>query len=192
LDEPEAVRSARVKGADLGCTSVSGATAALLSILAATLGAHTVVEVGTGTGISAAALLAGMNDDGILTSIDVEAENQRVARELLTALGYDHVRTRLIAGRPIEVLSRMTDDAYDIAFVNADAAEYPAILHQAQRLLRPGGMVIFSGVQPTGAGGRDPETVAINDIVATVRDADHWLPMLLPVGSGVLAAVLRT
>lgn len=186
------MRSARVKGTDLGCTSVSGATAALLSILAASLSAHTVVEVGTGTGISAAALLAGMDDDGILTSIDVEAENQRVARELLTALGYDHVHTRLIAGRPIEVLSRMTDDAYDIAFVNADAVEYPAILHQAQRLLRPGGMVIFSGVQPTGAGGRDPETVAINDIVATVRDADHWLPMLLPVGSGVLAAVLRT
>lgn len=191
MDESEAIRTARAKGADLGCTTVSGSTAALLSVLAATLGATTVVEVGTGAGISAAALLAGMDEDGILTSIDVEAENQRVARELLTALGYDHVRTRLIAGRPIEVLSRMTDDAYDIAFVNADAAEYPTILQQAQRLLRPGGMVIFSGVQPTGEGGRDPETVAINDIVATVRDADHWLPMLLPVGSGVLAAVLR-
>jgi predicted O-methyltransferase YrrM len=191
LDESEAIRTARAKGADLGCTTVSGSTAALLSVLAATLGANAVVEVGTGTGVAAAALLAGMDEDGILTSIDVEAENQRVARELLTALGYDHVRTRLIAGRPIEVLSRMTDNAYDIAFVNADAAEYPTILQQAQRLLRPGGMVIFSGVQPTGEGGRNPETVAINDIVATVRDADHWLPMLLPVGTGVLAAVLR-
>ncbi len=191
MDESEAIRTARAKGADLGCTTVSGSTAALLSVLAATLGANAVVEVGTGTGVAAAALLAGMDEDGILTSIDVEAENQRVARELLTALGYDHVRTRLIAGRPIEVLSRMTDNAYDIAFVNADAAEYPTILQQAQRLLRPGGMVIFSGVQPTGEGGRNPETVAINDIVATVRDADHWLPMLLPVGTGVLAAVLR-
>jgi predicted O-methyltransferase YrrM len=185
------VRAARGKGAELGCADISPSTAALLGVLAASLQAETVVEVGTGSGISAVALLGGMTDDGVITSIDVEAENQRVARELLTALDYDHVRTRLIAGRPLEVLSRLTDDAYDIAFINTDPVEYPAILHQAQRLLRSGGMVIFTGVSPTGEGGRDAESVATHDILATVRDADHWLPMLLPVGSGVLAAVLR-
>ena len=190
-EEPEAVRHARVKGAELGCADVDPATASLLTVLAAALGAMTVVEVGTGAGIGASALLAGMADDSVITSIDVEAENQRIARELLAALEYDHVRTRLITGRPIEVLSRLTDRAYDIAFVNADPIEYPAILHQAQRLLRPGGMVMFAGVQPTGEHVRDPESLAINDIIAAMRDADHWLPMLLPVGSGILAAVLR-
>jgi predicted O-methyltransferase YrrM len=175
----------------LGCADINASTASLLSVLAATLGATTVVEVGTGAGIATQALLSGMTDDGVITSIDVEAENQRVARELLGSLGYDHVRTRLIAGRPIEVLSRMTDDAYDIVFVNADAVEYPAILQHAERLLRTGGVVIFTGVQPSGEHGRDPESQAIGETIAAIRDADHWLPMLLPVGPGVLAAVLR-
>jgi predicted O-methyltransferase YrrM len=175
----------------LGCSDISPSTAALLSVLAATLGASTVVEVGTGAGIGTQALLAGMTSDGIITSIDVEAENQRIARELLTALGYDHVRTRLIAGRPLEVLARLTDDAYDIVFLNADRVEYPTILHHARRLLRTGGMVVFAGVQPTGEHGRDPEALAVNEIIESVRDADHWLPMLLPVGPGILAAVLR-
>jgi predicted O-methyltransferase YrrM len=190
-EEPEAIRLARTKGAELGCADISPSTASLLSVLAATLGASTVVEVGTGAGIGTQALLAGMTDDGIITSIDIEAENQRVARELLVSLGYDHVRTRLIAGRPLEVLARLTDDAYDILFLNADPVEYPAILHHARRLLRDGGMVIFAGVQPTGDHGRDPETLAITEVIETIRDADHWLPMLLPLGPGILAAVLQ-
>ena len=150
------------------------------------------VEVGTGTGLSAAGLFRGMDADGVLTSIDEEAENQRAARELLTTMDIDHVRIRLIAGRGLEVLARLTDGAYDLAFINGDPVEYPAMLHQVQRLLRPGGMVVFAGVQPeSSAGGRTPEALAITDVLGTVRDADHWLPALLPVGSGLLAAVLR-
>lgn len=160
--------------------------------MAAALQAKAVVEVGTGTGVSAAALFAGMDPEGVLTSIDTEAEHQRVAKDTLMALDIDHVRMRLIAGRGLEVLSRLTDSAYDLVFVNTDVAEYPAILHQVQRLLHPGGMVIFAGVLPESAQpGRSPESVAIHDVAAALRDADHWLPALLPIGSGVLAAVLR-
>jgi predicted O-methyltransferase YrrM len=182
-----------MKAEDFGCATVNGATAQLLSVLAAALNAKAVVEVGTGTGVSAAALFAGMNPDGVLTSIDGEAEHQRVAKETLTALDIDHVRMRLIAGRGLEVLSRLTDDAYDLVFVNTDVTEYPAILHQVHRLLHPGGMVVFAGVQPESAqAGRTPESVAVHDVTASLRDADHWLPALLPIGSGVLAAVLRS
>lgn len=167
--------------------------AATLTLLAAALDAKAVVEVGTGTGVSAAALFAGMNADGVLTSIDIEAENQRAAREALTALGVDHVRMRLIAGRGLEVLARLTDHAYDLVFVNADQVEYAAMLPQAQRLLHPGGMVIFAGVQPESDGaGRTPESLAIHDVLTQLRDSDHWLPALLPIGSGAVAAVLRT
>lgn len=192
IDEDEAVRQARARGVELDCPSVSGATMALLSVLAGAINARAVVEVGTGTGLSAVGLFRGMDPDGVLTSIDEENENQRAARDVLTAMGIDHVRMRLIAGRGLEVLARLTDHAYDMAFINGDLVEYPAILHQVQRLLRPGGVVVFAGVQPESAsGGRTPEALAVSEILATLRDADHWLPALLPVGSGVAAAVLR-
>lgn len=192
LEDDEAIRQARARAEELDCAPISGTLAATLTVLAAALNAKTVVEVGTGTGVSAAALFAGMAPDGVLTSIDTEAENQRAARETLTALGIDHVRMRLIAGRGLEVLARLTDQAYDLVFVNADQLEYPAMLHHVQRLLHPGGMVIFAGVQPESeSGGKTSESAATREVLAHLRDADHWLPALVPIGSGIVAAVLR-
>lgn len=195
LDEPEAVRTARARGDELGCPAVSPATAALLTTLAASVNATHVVEVGTGTGVSAAALLAGMTPDGILTSIDVEAEHQRVARETLNALGHDHTHARLIAGRELEVLPRLADEQYDLVFVDGDRAEYPAILTQARRMLRTGGLVVFDGVLSdtiADTSQRDAETTALRDLVHGVRDADEWVPALLTVGHGVLVATKRS
>jgi predicted O-methyltransferase YrrM len=154
-----------------------------------------VVEVGTGAGVSGAALLAGMTPAGVLTSIDIEAENQRVARETFTALGYDHIRTRLIAGRALDVLPRLSDAAYDMIVVDGDVTEYPAILAQAKRLLRVGGLAIFNGVLFSGRvadpGDRDAETVALRDVSSAVRSDDDWMPSLLTVGDGLLVASLR-
>ena len=194
-EDSEPVRDARSKAADLGCTPVTRPTAATLSLLAATVKAQAVVEIGTGTGVSGAALLAGMEPSGILTTIDIEAEHQRVAKETFTALGYDHVRTRLIAGRALDVLPRMSDAAYDIVFVDGDPTEYPAVLAQAKRLLRVGGLAIFDSVLSGGRvadpGERDAEIQALRDVASAVKDDDDWLPALLTVGDGLLVASLR-
>lgn len=190
------MRTARAKAIDLGSDAISPATAALLSVLAASVDAAAVVEIGASTGVSGAALLSGMTEEGVLTAIDVEAENQRVARDTFTALGYDHVRTRLITGRALEVLPRLQDSAYDIVFVNGDRTEYPAIVTQARRLLRSGGLIVLNSALGTGgladAGQREAGPAALREAANTLRDEDHWLPALLTVGSGLLIATLRT
>lgn len=190
------MRTARAKAADLGSDAISPATAALLSVLAASVDAAAVVEIGASTGVSGAALLSGMTEEGVLTSIDVEAENQRIARDTFTALGYDHVRTRLITGRALEVLPRLQDSAYDIVFVNGDRTEYPAIVAQARRLLRSGGLIVLNSALGTGgladSGQREAGPAALREAANTLRDEDHWLPALLTVGSGLLIATLRT
>lgn len=190
------MRTARAKAIDLGSDAISPATAALLSVLAASVNAAAVVEIGASTGVSGAALLSGMTEEGVLTSIDVEAENQRVARDTFTALGYDHVRTRLITGRALEVLPRLQDSAYDIVFVNGDRTEYPAIVAQARRLLRSGGLIVLNSALGTGgladAVQREAGPAALREAANTLRDEDHWLPALLTVGSGLLIATLRT
>ena len=77
LPEDDFITEARAKGAELGCPAVGRGGASALTLVAALLDAHAVVEVGTGAGVSGLALLRGMRSDGILTSVDVEAENQR-------------------------------------------------------------------------------------------------------------------
>ena len=194
LPEHEAIREARDRARDYGVEPLSPSATSLLTFLAATAAAQAVVEIGTGTGVSGAALLAGMTPGGTLTTIDVEAEYQRYAREAFADLGLEPSRARFIAGRALDVLPRMSDGAYDMVVVDADRGEYPAILAQARRLLRIGGLVVFAGVGTDAMiadpARRDAEASAVKDTAEALRSEDTWVPALLIEGSGLLVGCL--
>src|SRR3954471_2938153 len=124
VPEDDAVLTARDRARELGCVPIGPAGGALLRVLAAATGARSVVEVGTGAGVSGLYLLGGMAADGILTTIDVEGENQRAAKEAYGEAGIAPSRYRLINGPAAEVLPRLRDGAYDIVFVDADKTAY--------------------------------------------------------------------
>ena len=116
----------------------------------------------------------------MLTSVDVEPEHQRLARKAFTEAGFAPNRYRLISGKALDVLPRLTDGAYDLVFCDADKQEYPAYLTAALRLLRPGGVVAFDNALWRRPGGRsrptDPETVAIRDLAEQVRQDERLVP----------------
>ncbi|OLT09887.1 methyltransferase [Pseudonocardia sp. CNS-139] len=192
LAEDDVLLSARESADRSGCVPVSPAAGAALRFLAATIAARAVVEIGTGTGVSGLWLLRGMAADGVLTSIDIDPERQRTARAAFTAAGYGPSRLRLINGMGLDVLTRLTDGGYDLVFVDAAAADQPRYLDEAVRLLRPGGIVALGGVLGGMADGDDAGTVALREVARQVRDDDRLVPVLLPLGDGVLAAVNTT
>jgi predicted O-methyltransferase YrrM len=193
LPEDEPLIEARQRGIDVGATPIGPAGGAALRFLAAAISARTVVEIGSGCGVSGIWLLRGMRPDGVLTSVDVEPENQRLAREAYAAAGFPTSRARLIAGRALDVLPRLTDGAYDMVFCDAVKQEYPDYLGEALRLLRPGGVVAFDNAlwhdRVADPANREPDTVAIRSLGRMVREDDRLVPLLLPVGDGLLAAV---
>jgi predicted O-methyltransferase YrrM len=156
------------------------------------LDARSVVEIGTGTGVSGVWLLRGMRADGVLTTVDIEAEHQRLARETFTEAGFAPQRVRTIAGAALDVLPRLTDGHYDIVFCDGDKAEYSAYLKEALRLLRPGGVVAFDNAlwhdRVADPSQRDPDTVTIRDLGKEVAETDALVSVLLPVGDGLLLA----
>src|SRR4029450_6180624 len=81
------LRHAMAWGTELGAAPVPPAAGAVLRLLATAASATHVVEVGTGTGASGLWLLAGMRPDGVLTTIDIEPEVQRLARQAYAAGG---------------------------------------------------------------------------------------------------------
>jgi predicted O-methyltransferase YrrM len=193
LAEDEPLRAARRRGEEVGATPIGPAGGSALRFLAAVIKARTVVEIGSGCGVSGVWLLRGMRTDGVLTSVDVEPEHQRLAKQAYTDAGFAAARARLIAGRALDVLPRLTDGAYDLVFCDAAKQEYPDYLPEALRLLRPGGIVAFDNAlwhdrvaDPTQ---RDPETVAIREVGRLIRDDDALVPVLLPVGDGLLCAL---
>nr|WP_218886400.1 O-methyltransferase [Kineococcus aurantiacus] len=184
---------ARARAADLGVEPVSTGVAATLTVLAAAGGARTVVEVGTGTGVSTLSLLRGMADDGVVTTIDADGEAQRAAREAVAADGIRPNRARFINGRALEVLPRLTDGAYDLVLLDGDEREYGAYLEQAHRLLRPGGLLVVDDAlwkgRVTDPAVRDTSTAALREVARVVLEDGNWFPTLLPTGDGLLLAV---
>ena len=164
-----------------------------MRFIAAALAARTVVEIGTGCGTSGIWLLRGMRKDGVLTSVDVDPEHQRLARQAFTEAGFAANRYRLIGGKAGDVLPRLTDGAYDLVFCDADKHEYPAYLTAALRLLRVGGVVAFDnalwGGRVADPSENDPETLAIREVCDLVREDERLVPLLMPVGDGLLTAV---
>ena len=195
LPEDEALLNARRLGEEAGATPIGPAGGAALRFLAAMLDARTVVEIGSGCGVSGIWLLRGMRPDGVLTSVDLELAHQRLAKEAYAAAGFSPSRTRMIVGRALDVLPRLTDGAYDMVFCDAAKEEYPDYLTAALRLLRPGGVVAFDNAlwhhRVADPSRRDPETEAIRETVRMVRDDERLVPLLLPVGDGLLCALKR-
>jgi len=193
--EDDVLRAARGRAAELGCTPVGPAAGAALRLLAAATGARSVVEVGTGAGVSGLYLLGGMAPDGILTTIDIESENQRAAKQAYLDAGIAPARCRLINGSAAEVLPRLREEAYDMVLVDADKTAYGVYFEQALRLLRTGGVVAFDNAlwhdRVADPAQRDPETSALRDLGRAVRDDDRCVPALLPVGDGLLVAAKR-
>ncbi|WP_182355129.1 O-methyltransferase [Flaviflexus huanghaiensis] len=188
--EDQPIVQARAAADDLGVTAVSPATGALLRLLVSVSQARTAVEVGTGTGVSGLYLLLGTSDL-TLTTIDVEAEGQRAAREFFARAGIRASRTRLIKGRSADILPRLADRSYDLVLVDGDPEEAPGDAEEALRILRPGGLLIIARALLDGRvadpARREPETVAIRGLVRDVLDRSP-LASLVPIGSGLLLA----
>ncbi len=222
LPEDEPLLAARANAANLGGTEpVLPEVGAALRFLACAAGARTAVEIGTGCGTSGIWLLRGMRPGSTLTSVDIEPEYQRMARKVFSRAGFAQNQARLILGRALDVLPRLSDDAYDLVFCDADPRDYADYLTAALRLLRAGGIVAFNnallavapdddadddldGVAPFGsasaeAGGMlDDDALdgassggAALDLASQVRADGRLVPVLLPLGDGLLAAVKR-
>lgn len=194
VPEMELATFARGLAAEVGVTPVSPGTGAMLAMLAAAGSAKAVIEIGTGTGVSALWLLRGMHD-GVLTTIDIESEYQRVAKRIFAEAGYPSGRARLITGRGLDVLPRLADHAYDMLFLDGDRNDYTECAAAAPRLLRSGGVLAVNGVLAGGRvadpTARDVQTVALRELVRSFRDHEEWSSALTPVGDGLLIAVRR-
>jgi predicted O-methyltransferase YrrM len=184
--------AARARAEEVGVVPISSGVGAALRFLASVLDARAVVEIGTGTGVSGLWMLRGMRSDGVLTTVDIEAEHQRLAKQTFADAGIPSQRARTIPGAALEVLPRLTDGHYDLVFCDGDKREYAAYLKEALRLLRPGGVVAFDNAlwhdKVADPAQRDEETVAIRELGRSIVEGEGLVPVLLPVGDGLLAA----
>ena len=132
VPEDEVVLAARARAADLGCVPIGSGDRRRPDLPGRRRSAPARwSRSAPAPGVSGLHLIAGMAPDGILTSIDVEAEHHRAAKKAFSEAGVAPTRTRLINGRALDVLPRLTDGAYDLVFVDGARTEYPQYVAEA-------------------------------------------------------------
>jgi predicted O-methyltransferase YrrM len=186
---------ARAKAAEIGCVAMGPGAGSIVRTLAAAIDAKNVVEIGTGAGVSALWLLDGMSAEGVLTSVDIEAEHQLIAKDAIAQAGIAPNRVRLINGRAGEVLDRLTESAYDIVLIAGKPLELSDHIARALTLLRTGGLLIIDRAlwndKLADPAQRDPDTVAMRSVMETLASSEEFIGSLLPVGGGLLVAVKK-
>jgi predicted O-methyltransferase YrrM len=185
--------AARARGVENGVTDVSQGTGAYLRQLAHQIKAQSVVEIGTGSGVGALWLLEGMLSSGTLTSIDDEMEHSSIAKIALSEADIAQPRYRLITNSVMDVMTKLTDRAYDLVVFRHNPEDLSFAISEAHRILRSGGVFVidnfFGGGKVPDPAQRDPKTVALRDAGKLIKgDTDSWMTSLAPIGDGLLLA----
>jgi caffeoyl-CoA O-methyltransferase len=164
---------------------------ALLTTLAATMGARSVVEVGTFTGYSAICLARGLSAEGRLRCFDVNAEWTAIARRYWERAGLAS-RIELTLGPASASLSALPDEpSVDLAFIDADKPGYPEYVELLLPRLRKDGLMLLDNtlrggaVLPSARSESDEGTRVITALNESLAHDPRVDVVLLPIADGL-------
>lgn len=192
IAEPDAIARARAHAVELGAAPISAAVGSQIAVLAAATNARSIVEIGTGAGVSGLWLLRGA-PQAVLTTIDNEPEHLAAARQAFSEAKVPSTKARFITGRASDVLPRMNEASYDIVLVDADPENVIAYVAHGLRLVRDGGIVLVPRVLVGGRAAdpvqRDEITSAYRSLVQETQESSAVLATVSPAGEGLLQLV---
>ncbi len=170
---------------------VGPAVGSLLEVLARSIGARRVYELGSGFGYSAAWWLRGMPPDGTVVLTDLDAGNVARGTAYLGRLGLAG-RFRYVQEDALTAFRRETGP-FDVVYCDIDKEGYPDIVGPAVERLRPGGLLVTDNALWDGAVAdpsvTDPATTAIRRYVEEVTTHPQLRTTILPLRDGVAVSV---
>ena len=172
---------------------VSAEAGRLLALLVRAAGAARVLEVGTLFGYSGIWIARELPEDGQLDTIEIEQLHADAAEHWFERAGLAD-RVTVHRGAGIDVLATLPGP-YDVAFIDADKAGYPAYARLALQRLRPGGIVIADNAIRRGRiveAGISADDDGIRELHDLLAGDSSLVATTVPVGDGLAIAVKRS
>jgi predicted O-methyltransferase YrrM len=174
---------------------ISTEQGAFMTMLTRLTGARHAIEIGTFTGYSSLAVARGLPADGQLLCCDVSEEWTAIARRYWERAGVAG-KVELRLGPAADTLRALPpDEVYELAFIDADKANYPIYYEEVLTRMRSNGVIlldnVFRGGAVIDAGVTDDDTKAMrafNDMVAADPRVDV---VMLPIADGLTLARKR-
>lgn len=183
INEPKSIPAIWADTRAAGFTMASEPlTCSLLRTLAASKPSARFLELGSGTGLSTAWLLDGMDSESHLTTVD---NDESLLSILKRNLGADP-RLKVVCSDGDDYLRALRREYFDFIFADTWAGKY-RLLHEALELLNPAGLYVIDDMlpQPNWPEGH-AEKVA--DLVATLEQMKGFRVTKLSWASGVILA----
>jgi predicted O-methyltransferase YrrM len=181
LNQPKAIPAILADSIAAGFTMASESlTCSLLRTLVATKSSSRILELGSGTGLSTAWLLDGMDASSHLTTVDNDEASLSI---LKNHLGADP-RLKVVCADGDEFLRSLQGQYFDLIFADTWAGKY-RLLDEALELLSPSGLYVIDDMlpQPNWPAGH-AEKVA--DLIVTLDKMDGFLVTKLSWASGII------
>ncbi len=143
----DVVLAMEAEGAESGVPIVDRPAGRLLSILAH--GRRRIVEMGTAIGYSTLWLARGMDPDGVITTIDPDADRTTRARAYWRRAGVPDRRIVVVNEPGLDALAAGRPDLrgpFDLAFIDAVKVEYLAYVEALVPRLAPGALLVADNV----------------------------------------------
>lgn len=147
------------RASGLPAIDVSAPQGKLLHLLAASIGARRILEIGTLGGYSTIWLARALPDGGRVVTIEFDPRHAEVARQNITHEGFS-AKVDLHVGAALEILPKIEAEGgapFDLSFIDADKANNAAYFGWALKLSRPGALIIVDNVVRDGTVA-DPQT----------------------------------
>lgn len=201
--EPESTTRIRRIAEGHGLRQPPAAQGELLDLLVRLVGARSVIAVGTGDVVDVLRLVHGLEGRGQVTAVDSSPAGIALVRSVASRLSEEtSTGLRAVNAAPGVFLPRLNAGDYDLIVVGGATDNYAPTLAEAPRLLRGGGIIVFSDVmaladaEGDGGGVPDPvdrgeKTVAMRQLIDDLTDDERFDTALTPSGTGTLVAVLK-
>lgn len=136
------------RAAGLPPYNISAPQGQFLHILARSINARRILEIGTLGGYSTIWMAYALPENGKIFTLEVDENCARVARRNFERAGVAN-KVELVTGRALETLPAITGP-FDLIFIDADKQNNPDYFHWALKYIQPGGVIIVDNVVREG------------------------------------------
>ena len=189
FDEP-VLLAMEAEGAARGFPIVGRTVGVTLEVLARSVGARRVMELGSGFGYSAYWFARAVGPGGEVHCTDADPANVEAGRGYLDRAGLGD-RVRWYAGEALATFATLQGE-FDVVFSDIDKVAYPDAWRAASERIRIGGLYLCDNTLTWGAGSvlaEGASSDAVREHNRLIAEDERYLSTIVPTREGVLAAV---
>ncbi len=160
----------------------------LLSMLSKIIRPKKILEIGTFTGYSTLCLAEGLQENGHITTIDVNDELYYLGKKYFDLSNYKNQIDYKIGSAIVEMDS-IEKDSIDLIFIDADKHSYIDYYEKSIDLLTSGGVILIDNVLWYGKvffeNEQDPATTILRELNDRVTQDSRVESVILPIRDGI-------